>query len=386
MLPRTLFSPEHESFRSALRRFIADEVVPHHARWEEQGWVDRSLWRRAGELGFLCTQIPDDLGGAGGDRLHSVIVLEEVARAGTTGLGGFSVHSDIVAVYLQKFGSAAQKTLWLPRMARGEAIGAIAMTEPGTGSDLQAIRTKATPVEDGFVIHGAKTFITNGWHCDFAVVACQLADAEGRLPEGRGAGQVTLFLVEADRPGFRKGQPLNKLGMRAQDTGELFFDDVQVPASAVVGGLNGGFAILMQELAWERLMIAVACVAGAQAAFAETLRYVKDRKVFGKPLAVFQNTRFRLAELKSEIALGQTFVDQCLQLELQKKCPVDAAAAAKYWCSELLGRVVDQGVQLHGGYGYIQDYPICRSYADARVQRIYGGTTEIMKEIISRTL
>jgi alkylation response protein AidB-like acyl-CoA dehydrogenase len=386
MLPRTLFSPELENFRSSLARWLREEVAPHQERWEAQGFIDRALWRRAGELGFLCTQLPESVGGAGAGRLSSAIVLEEVARAGCSSVGGFSVHSDIVAVYLNKFAKPEVQRMWLPKMASGEAVGAIAMTEPSTGSDLQGIRTRARPEGDGFVLDGSKTFITNGWHCDFALVAAKLAGPDGQVPEGAGAKNMTLFLVPASSPGFRKGQPLKKLGMKAQDTGELFFDNVFVPAEHVIGGLNAGFMILMQELAWERLMIAIACVAGAQAVLAETLKYTRERHAFGKPIAAFQHSRFKLAEMKSEIALGQTFVDRCLELELQKKCPVDAAAAAKYWCSEMLGRVVDQCVQLHGGYGYVLDYPVTRAYADARVQRIYGGTTEIMKEIISRTL
>ncbi len=390
MLPRTLFDAELESFRSSLARWLRDEAVPQQERWEAQGHVDRAIWRRAGELGFLCTQIPAAMGGGGAGRLSSAIVLEEIARSGCSALGGFSVHSDIVAVYLQKFAPPALRDTWLPQMARGDAVGAIAMTEPGTGSDLQAIRTAARPVSgpegEGYRLSGAKTFITNGWHCDFALVAAKLAGADGHIPEGAGAKNITLFLVPATSPGFRKGQPLKKLGMKAQDTGELFFDDVFVSREHVVGGLNAGFQILMQELAWERLMIAIACIAGAEAVFAETLKYSRERQVFGKPVAAFQHSRFKLAEMKSEIAIGRTFVDRCLELELDKKCPVDAAAAAKYWASEMLGRVVDQCVQLHGGYGYILDYPVARAYADARVQRIYGGTTEVMKEIIARGL
>jgi alkylation response protein AidB-like acyl-CoA dehydrogenase len=382
MLPRTLFEPEHDTFRDSLRRFLEREVAPHAAAWEAQGYVDRAIWQRAGELGFLCTQLPAEYGAAAADRRFSAIVLEEVARSSQyTGLG-FSVHSDIVAVYLHKHATAAIKQRWLPAMVRGEAIAAIAMTEPSTGSDLQAIKTQARRDGSDYLISGQKVFITNGWHCDIAVVACKLIDPE-RAADGK---NITLFAVEADRPGFRKGQPLKKLGMRAQDTGELFFDEVRVPAENIVGSPGAGFAILMQELAWERLMIALACVAGAKSAFAETLRYCKSRHAFGKPLSAFQHWRFKLAELKSEISLGEVYVDRCLALELEHKLPIDAAAAAKYWTSEMLGRVVDAGVQLHGGYGYITEYPIAQAYVDARVQRIYGGTSEIMKEIIGRML
>lgn len=379
MIPRTIFSPEHETFRSTFRQFLETEVMPHHEGWEKQGFVDRSIWRRAGELGYLCTQIPEEYGGAGADRLFSAVILEEIGRINASGLG-FNVHSDIVAVYIQKYGTQEQKVRWLPRMASGEIIGSIAMTEPSTGSDLQSIRTTAVADGDDYIINGSKIFITNGYHCDLAVVACKLESAGG---DGK---NITLFLIEAERAGFGKGKPLNKIGMKAQDTGELFFNDLRVPKTNLLGGANTGFMILMAELAWERLMIAIACVAGAESAFAHTIKYTKERHAFNRPIAAFQNTKYKLAELKSEIAIGRVFIDRCIELEQQKKLPIEAAAAAKYWSSELLCRVCDECLQLHGGYGYVLDYPIAKAYADARVQRIYGGTTEIMKEIISRTL
>ncbi|MEM7707291.1 MAG: acyl-CoA dehydrogenase family protein [Pseudomonadota bacterium] len=380
MLPRSLFSEEHDAFRDSFRRFLDERAVPKHASWEAQGHVDREIWREAGEAGALLTALPESVGGSGGDRLHSAIVLEEVAHSMSSGLG-FSVHSDIVATYIHKYGSAAQKAAWLPKMGSGEWVGAIAMTEPGTGSDLQRIATTAVKEGDEYVINGSKTFITNGYHCDLAIVCARIDD--GSKTEGN---NITLFVVESAAPGFSKGRTLDKLGMKAQDTGELFFSDLRVPADHILGSPGMGFPILMAELAWERLMIAVACVAGARRAFEETVKYTRGREAFGKPLNRFQNTRFKLAEMKTEIQLGQCLVDRCLGLDLEGKLPIDAAASAKYWTSEMLGRVVDECVQLHGGYGYMMEYPIARCYADARVQRIYGGTSEIMKEIVARSL
>ncbi|MEM6639672.1 MAG: acyl-CoA dehydrogenase family protein [Pseudomonadota bacterium] len=379
MLARTLFSSDYQDFRTTVSRFIEREVKPHHDQWEKDGIVPRDLWLKAGEAGLLCTAVSDELGGAGGDRLHSTIVLEEIAYHGVSGLG-FNVHSDIVAIYIANHGTDEQKKTWLPKMASGEAIGAIAMTEPGTGSDLQSITTRA--VEDGedYILNGAKTFISNGRNCDFAVVAATTGEP------GSGAAGVTLFIVEADREGFEKGRNLAKLGMKAQDTAELSFTNVRVPASNVLAGVGMGFGVLMAELAWERLMIAIGCVAGARAAYDNTVAYVKERKAFKRPVAKFQNTRFKLADMKTEIQLGQSFVDQCMELEMKSALSIDAAASAKYWTSEMLCRVVDECVQLHGGYGYMLEYPITKAYADARVQRIYGGTTEIMKEIVARSI
>ena len=380
MIPRTIFSAEHEDFRKTVRRFIAEEIMPHHERWEEQQHVDRAIWNRAGELGFLCNTMPEQYGGAGTDRLYSVIMMEELSAAGASGIG-FNLHTDIVANYINNFGNAEQKMLWLPKMASGELVGAIAMTEPGTGSDLQAVKTRAVKDGDDYVINGSKIFITNGYLCDLVVVVAKTGDS------GEGAKDMSLIVVEADRAGFSKGKPLKKVGMHAQDTCELFFKDVRVPQSNLLGPKEGmGFIMLMQELAWERLIIAIISVSGAEAAFKHTLEYTRNRKVFGKPVATYQNSRFKLAEMKAEIAIGQVFVDRCLELVLKRKLGVDAAATAKYWCSDMMSRVIDECVQLHGGYGYMMEYPIARAYIDSRAQRIYGGTNEIMRELIARTM
>ncbi len=377
MIPRTLFAEEHEVFRETVGRFFDEEIVPHHDAWEEQGWVDREAWIKAGKLGLLCPTMPEAHGGSGVDRTYSAILLEEQAIRGINGVG-YALHSDIVAPYILNYGSDEQKAEFLPKMATGEKIGAIAMTEPNTGSDLQAIRTTARKDGDDFIIKGSKTYITNGWNCDFAIVACKTGDVDG------GAHETSLILVEADRDGFSKDKPFKKIGMRAQDTCQLTFDEVRVPQSNLLGAENAGFAMLMTELAWERLMIAIAAVAGAKGAYEITKEYIDERKVFGRPIAKFQNSKFKMAEMLTEIEIGQVFVDRCLELELKKSLPISNAAMAKYWTSDMLQKVVDEGLQLHGGYGYMWESPIARAYADARVQRIYGGSTEIMKEIISR--
>ena len=380
MVPRTLFGPEHEEFRKSLRRFFAEEVMPHHEKWEEQQHVDRSIWNRAGELGFLCLTIPEEYGGMGADRLYSTVLMEEQTHAGASGVG-FSVHSDIIANYIYNFGNETQKKHWLPKMASGEAIGAVAMTEPGTGSDLQSIKTRAVKDGDDYIINGSKIFITNGYLSDIVVVVARTGDS------GEGSKDMSLILVEAGTPGFTKGKPLKKVGMKGQDTCELFFENVRVPQSNLLGPKEGmGFIMLMKELAWERLIIAILSIAGAQAALDMTLEYTRNRKVFGKPVASFQNSRFKLAEMKAEIGIGQVFVDRCIELQLNNKLAPDAAAAAKYWTSDLLCKVVDECVQLHGGYGYMLEYPIARAYIDSRASKIYGGTNEIMKELIARTL
>ncbi len=375
MLPRTLFSAEHEDFRASVRRFIADEITPHQERWEEQQHVDRDIWKRAGELGMLCMTVPEQYGGSDADRLYSVIMMEELAYAGDSGIG-FPLHSDIVANYINNFSSHEQKAEWLPKMASGECITAIAMTEPGTGSDLQGIKTTAKEDGDDYIINGSKIFITNGYLCDMAIVAVKTGDEE------KGSANVSLIIIEADREGFTKGKPLKKVGMKAQDTCELFFKDVRVPKSNIIGQPGMGFIMLMKELAWERMMIAVMGISGAEAALKMTIEYTKTRK----PIGAFQNTRFKLAEMKSEIAIGQVFVDRCLEEVLKGKLAVDAAAAAKYWTSDLLSKVIDECVQLHGGYGFMMEYPIARAYCDHRAMRIFGGTNEIMKELISRTI
>ena len=379
MIPRTLFASEHEDFRDTFRRFVDAEIVPHHERWEEQQCVDREIWDKAGEHGFLCVTMPEVYGGAGADRLYSVVMMEELSRAGASGIG-FPLHTDIVANYINNFGNDDQKQYWLPRMASGELVSAIAMTEPGTGSDLQAISTTAVEDGDDYVLNGSKTFITNGVLSDLVIVIAKTGTT------GAGAKDISLLLVETDSPGFSKGKPLKKIGLKAQDTCELFFEDLRVPRKNLLGQEGAGFIALMQELAWERMIIAITSIAGAEAALADTLEYTKNRKVFGKPVAAFQNSRFKLAEMKAELGIGRVYVDRCLELVLNDQLDIDDAAAAKYWCSDLMGRVIDECLQLHGGNGYMLEYPIARAWIDARAQRIYGGTNEIMKELIARTL
>ena len=382
MIERSLFTPEHDAFRDAFRRFVDKEIAPFHAAWEEQGYVDRAVWRKAGDNGFLCMTMPEAYGGAGGDKLYSVVQMEELARGGFTGLG-YGLHSEIVAPYILHYGLGAQKQNYLPRLASGEMIGAIAMSEPAAGSDLQGIKTTALQQPDGsYVLNGSKTFITNGWHADLVIVVAKTHPAAG-------AKGTSLLLVERGMAGFEVGQRLKKLGLKAQDTSELFFNDVQVPATHLLGGAaqeNKGFVCLMEQLPWERLQIAITAVASAQAAIDWTLAYVKERQVFGQPLASFQNTRYTLAGLQTEVQVARVFVDKCIELVVGGQLDTATASMAKYWCSDLQCKVMDECVQLFGGYGYMWDYPITRAYADARVQRIYGGTNEIMKEVISRAM
>ncbi len=382
MIERSLFSPEHEAFRDSFQRFIDKEIAPHHAAWEEQGYVDRAVWNKAGDNGFLCMSMPEAYGGAGADRLYSVIQMEALGQAGYSGIG-YSLHNEIVAPYIERYGTEAQKARYLPKMASGEMIGAIAMSEPAAGSDLQGIKTTALQQADGsYLLNGSKTFITNGWHADLVIVVAKTNPAAG----GKG---TSLLLVERGMAGFSVGKRLQKMGLKAQDTSELFFDQVRVPADNLLGGPaleNQGFICLMEQLPWERLQIAIGAVAAAQAAIGWTVDYVKERKVFGQPVASFQNTRFTLAELQTEVQIARVFVDKCTELLLQEKLDTATASMAKYWCSDLQCKVMDECVQLFGGYGYMWEYPITRAYADARVQRIYGGTNEIMKEVITRAM
>ena len=382
MIERTLFGPDHEAFRDSFRRFVEKEIVPFHAAWEEQGYVDRSVWHKAGANGFLCTSMPEEWGGSGADKLYSVVQMEELARVGITGIG-YSLHSEIVAPYLLHYATPAQKAKYLPQMASGAMVGAIAMSEPAAGSDLQGIQSTAIQQPDGsYRLNGSKTFITNGWHADLVVVVAKTNPAAG-------AKGTSLFLVERGMPGFTVGKRLKKLGMKAQDTAELFFDNVHLPAEQLLGGSlheNRGFICLMEQLPWERLQIAITAVAAAQAAIDWTVAYVKERKVFGQPVSSFQNTRFTLAELQTEVQVAQVFIDRCTELLLQDRLDTATASMAKYWTTDLQCKVMDQCVQLFGGYGYMWEYPITRAYADARVQRIYGGTNEIMKEVITRAM
>ena len=383
MIERSLFNTDHEAFRDSFRRFVEKEVAPFHEAWEEQGYVDREVWRSAGANGFLCMTMPEEYGGAGADRLYSVAQMEEIARAGVSGIG-FGLHSEIVAPYILHYGTEEQKKKYLPLLAAGEMVGAIAMSEPAAGSDLQGVKTTAIKSADGshYVLNGSKTFITNGWHADLVIVVAKTDPAAG-------AKGTSLFLVERGMEGFSKGKRLKKLGMKAQDTSELFFDNVKVPAENLLGGAafeGRGFICLMEQLPWERLQIAIGAVASAQAAIDWTVEYVKDRKVFGQPVASYQNTRYTLAELQTEVQVARVFVDKCCELVCEDKLDTATASMAKYWCSDLQCKAMDECLQLHGGYGYMWEYPITRAYADARVQRIYGGTNEIMKEVISRSM
>jgi len=378
MIERTLFSEHHVQFRDTVRRFLEREVAPYHARWEEQGYVDREVWTKAGEAGLLCTSMPEAYGGSDADKLYSVVLFEEIARQGFTGLG-FGLHNEIVAPYILSYGTDAQKEKYLPAMARGEIVGAIAMSEPAAGSDLQGVRSTAADKGDHYLLNGSKTFITNGWHADLVIVVA-------KTDPSAGAKGTSLLLIERGMPGFEKGKRLKKVGMKAQDTSELFFDNVRVPKANLLGEANRGFVYLMQELPWERLQIAITAAEASQAAIDWTVEYTKERKAFGTTVASFQNTRFTLAELQTEVQVARVFVDRCIDLLMQKKLDTATASMAKYWCSDLQCKVIDACVQLHGGYGYMWEYPIARAWADARVQRIYGGTNEIMKEVITRSM
>ena len=378
MIERTIFSSEHEAFRNTARRFIAEQVVPFHGDWEVAGEVPRDLWIQAGKLGFLCCNVPQEYGGVGGDFLHSAILIEEMARVGATG-PTFYLHSDIVAPYLVDFGTEEQKRKWLPKMSTGEVVVALGMSEPSGGSDVQAMRTQAIRDADEYVINGQKVFITNGHSADLLLLACKTD------PKQRARG-VSLILVETDRPGFTRGRKLEKIGCKAQDTSELFFSDLRVPASNLLGNEGGGFAILMTQLSQERLVQAIRGVASSEAALQWTLDYVAERKMFGQTLGDLQNTRFTLAALHAEVLAQRVFVDRCIALHLEGKLdPVDAAAA-KLVTTELQGKVMDQCLQFFGGWGYMWEMPIARAFVDARMCRIGGGTVEVMKQIIANSL
>jgi acyl-CoA dehydrogenase len=377
MIDRTLFNADHEAFRDSFRRFMDKEIAPFHEAWEEQGYVDRAVWNKAGENGFLCMTMPEAYGGSDADKLYSVVQMEELARAGFSGIG-YGLHSEIVAPYILHYGTEAQKQKYLPLLASGAMVGAIAMSEPAAGSDLQGVKSTAIKQADGsYLLNGSKTFITNGWHADLVIVVAKTDPAAG-------AKGTSLLLIERGMPGFEKGKRLKKLGMKAQDTSELFFDNVSVPAENLLGTEGKGFICLMEQLPWERLQIAIGAVSAAQAAIDWTVTYVKDRKVFGQTVAAFQNTRYKLAEMQTEVQVARVFVDKCCELVAVDQLDTATASMAKYWCSDLQCKVMDECVQLFGGYGYMWEYPITRAYADARVQRIYGGTNEIMKEVISR--
>jgi len=371
---------ELELFRDNVKRFLDKEIAPHYEKWEKASWMPREIWNKLGENGLLAVDQDEEYGGASVPYLYSMVVIEETARAGLTSLcTGISVHSDIVAPYLAHLGNAAQKAYWLPKLISGEAVGAIGMTEPGAGSDLANIRTSAIREGDHYVINGSKTFITNGQHAGLVILAAKTDPTAG-------AKGVSLFLVDTSLPGFARGKNLEKLGLHSQDTSELFFDNMKVPADALLGEEGKGFAYMMQELPRERLNLAVGAVYAAEGVLEETIRYVTERKAFGAPLAQLQNTRFTLAQCKTEIECNKAFLNQCVARYMEGKLDVPTAAMIKLSTTEMQGRVADACLQMHGGYGYMVEYPVARAYVDARIQRIYGGASEIMKEVIARSL
>lgn len=371
-MKRDLFEQDHLIFRDSFRQFCEREVSPHIERWTEQGIVDREIWKKAGDNGFLAPFVDEQYGGLGlKDFRYSQIMIEELARTGDSGFA-LSLHNDVIAPYIETYGSEDQKARFLPGIVSGDIILAIGMTEPGTGSDLQGIKTSLEDQGDHYVLNGQKTFISNGILADLVVVAA-------KAPEG-----ITLVLVERGMEGFSRGRNLKKMGLKAQDTAELFFENVVIPKANVLGAPGMGFMFMMQKLAQERLVVAIGAIAGAWFAFDHTLTYVKERTAFGKPIGKFQNTRFKMAEMKTEITIGQHFIDNLIKQHLNNECTPEEACMAKYWCTDLLNKVVDEGVQLHGGYGFMWEYPICRAYVDARISRIFAGTNEIMKEVIGR--
>ncbi|BAL27239.1 acyl-CoA dehydrogenase family protein [Azoarcus sp. KH32C] len=378
MIKRSLFSEEHEMFRDTVRKFIDKEIRPYHAQWEKDGIVSREVWRKAGEAGLLCCTVDEQYGGLGLEYLFDVIVFEEIAKCGYTG-PGFLIHCDLVATYIKSFGNEEQKRQWLPRMVSGEAIGALGMTEPHAGSDLKNIRTRAVRDGDDYVINGQKVFISNGQMCDVLVLAA-------KTDRDAGAKGITLFLVDTSLPGFKRGKNLEKLGLKAQDTSELFFEDLRVPASAILGEEGQGFAIMMTKLAQERLAQAIRSAAVAEEVIDYTVDYTANRQAFGKTIGDFQNTQFKLAELHTEAVIGRVFTDRCIELFMRGQLDAIDAAMAKMWLSNLHCKVVDECLQLFGGWGYMWEYPIARAYADARIVKIAGGSIEIMKYLIGRNL
>ncbi|MFI9163345.1 acyl-CoA dehydrogenase family protein [Kitasatospora aureofaciens] len=378
-MQREIFTEQHEDFRATVKAFLAKEVLPHYDRWEKAGIVDRSVWLAAGRQGLLGIAAPEEYGGGGTpDFRYAAVLAEEFARAGVSGLA-IGLHNDIIGPYLTSLATEEQKRRWLPGFCSGELITAIAMTEPGTGSDLQGIRTQAVDRGDHFLLNGAKTFISNGILADLVIVVARTT------PEG-GAHGLSLLAVERGTPGFERGRNLDKIGQKAQDTAELFFEDVRVPKENLLGELNGGFVHLMQNLAQERLTIAAAAIAGAEYLVEITTDYVKQREAFGRPLAKLQHVRFEIAELATECAITRTFVDRCITEHNRYALTPADASMAKWWATELQKRTADRCLQLHGGYGYMSEFPVARAFTDGRIQTIYGGTTEIMKEIVGRSI
>lgn len=378
-MKREIFTEEHAMFRDAFRRFVEREIVPYHEEWEREGIVSRDVWRKAGENGFLGFNAPEAYGGQGiEDFAYNAILSEEIVRVGATGIG-FGLHTDIVIPYIMHYGSEEQKQRWLPKWVSGERITAIAMTEPNTGSDLASVRTTAIREGDHYIVNGQKTFITNGINADDVIVVAKTDPTQTH-------GGISLIVVSREMAGFRRGRNLEKIGLKAQDTAELFFDNVRVPAENLIGEEGMGFIYLMQQLPQERLSIAVTAVAACETALEWTINYCKERTAFGRPIGTFQNSRFKLAEMKTETEIARVFVDRCITELNKKTLTADEAAMAKWWTTDLQQKVIDQCLQLHGGYGYMLEYPIAKAYLDARVQTIYGGTNEIMKEIIGRSM
>ena len=378
MIPRKLYDADHDMFRDTVRKFLQAEAAPHHEQWEMDGMVSDEIWLRAGEQGFLCPTVPEEYGGVGADFRYNCIVNEEVARAGCTGLG-WGVHSDVSVPYIIRYGSKEQKKKYLGRCVTGDLITAIAMTEPGAGSDIQGTKTSAVLEGDHYVLNGSKTFITNGLKAGLVIVAAKTDVSAGSMG-------ISLFLLEDDMVGFTKGKKLQKLGLKAQDTAELFFQDVKVPQENLLGEVGCGFIYLMQNLPQERLTIAVGANGMCQSVLQATVDYTKERKAFGTNVAAFQNTQFKLAEMAAEISSAEVFLDRCTELLLEGTLDTVTASKLKLLATDLQCKVADECLQLHGGWGYMWEYPVCRAFADARVQRIYGGTNEIMKLIISRDL
>jgi acyl-CoA dehydrogenase len=379
-MDRTLFTEEHVAFRKAFKQFVDREITPNQQRWREQGQVDRELWRKAGAQGFLCTWMEDKYGGPGGDFIHAMIIMEELANAYESGFA-MGLHSDIIVPYIYSFASEDQKAKWLPGCASGEIVTALGMTEPGTGSDLANISTTAVKDGDDYVINGAKTFISNGQLCDLCVVAAKT----GNNPDDPHRS-ISLFVVEANRKGFTKGKRLHKMGMASQDTSELFFEDCRIPAANRIGAEGAGFMMMMQKLQQERLCVAIGAVAGAERVLADTIAYTKERKAFGKPISKFQNTQFKLVECLAKVQVGRAFVDKVVQEHVRGNYLVTECSIAKFWTTDMAQEVIDECLQFFGGYGYMLEYPVTRAFMDARVQRIYAGTNEIMKVIVAKQL
>lgn len=378
MLTADYENTELAELRRSVRRFIEQEVAPHHEDWERKGHLPRTIWLAAGNHGFLCPTVSSEYGGVGADFRFSTVINEEIGYSGCSGLICFGIHSDICAPYIEHYGNEEQKQCHLPKLCSGENVCAIAMTEPGAGSDLQGIKTQAVKQRDHYLLTGSKTFITNGQNADLVILAAKTDPKEG-------AKGISLFLVDTELPGFEKGRCLKKIGMKAQDTSELFFNDVQLPLNSLLGEEGKGFQYLMQELPQERLLIASTAIAASEAALKWTVDYAKERKTFGKTLLKHQHLRFKLAELHSDVAAGRALHDRCVSLHHQNQLTVALGALVKQWCTDLQCKVTDECLQIFGGYGYMWEYPIARAWADARVQRIYAGTNEIMKELIART-